>query len=292
METKTLALKRLFWKRVAKSTCKFGWHLYDATEQIETTTHVDRITGKWVDDDTVELTPHTKTSTERTVYLTFYRKKEWFKNLGSIRVLECFYNLFFWLRRCIGFLLPAVFVVGLIVSYCAARGSFGLDPSLLTRLGPIMFGTLGAWILLMGLESLFASIAKTVLKHEEGAGAALRVNSDGSFGFYEFNNRVTVAQKILYTLLTLFSMFCAMVVGIVLGQGFGESARPSFPAMEAADVWMSLLFCFSIVAMLALYVLAVIRIWKNKGAKFLFGLLATSVSFSLSFLFAAVMQLR
>lgn len=153
---KSLIIKKLGWKRVAKNVMRFGWELDDAVEHHDTTvttSYEGRVVG-----DTVYVDEHKDEKTKVRVHLDFHRDRSKFANLGAIFVFELFYNIFFYLRRLIGFCLPILLLGSLVVAMVDAQSELG------GNLGILLCSLFCAWLGLIALEGIFARIAHAILK--------------------------------------------------------------------------------------------------------------------------------
>ena len=221
METKSMRLKKLLSGRVIRNTKCFGWHLYDKTDVEETTTWVDSVDAEHMYGDKWKFTPHYNSETKYFLDVSFYRKSEWFKNLGGVKILEFFYNLIFLIRRIIGALLPAVFVIAMIF---VITGTSGNDDTTSNLVGAIFGGTFMTWVLLMLLEDIFAMIARGILKPADGREASLRVQSDGSYGYASgYGDDLSVGRKILLSLGSVVSTAVGLFIGGALGDAVALS---------------------------------------------------------------------
>lgn len=163
METKykDLTIKKFGWKRIAKNTQRFGWKMFNAKEETtitETTEYEGTVSG-----NKVTITPHTTTSTKTRVKLNFSRDPNKFVNLGSIAVLEMFYNIFFLIRRILASILPlaylAVFVIMILTN--SVPNSDNLQTA--TTVFLYTLGGTGVWLTMIILENVFAKIASKIL---------------------------------------------------------------------------------------------------------------------------------
>lgn len=161
MEFKSLSLKRRGWKRVARNTTRFGWNLENATElttKYTTTTYE----GKFVNDDTVEISPRDSVSYTTTIELTFSRDRDKIENMFLILMLEFWYKVFFVLRKFFGKFAIVAFV--LVMISCSFLQN---DTEMLY---PIMLGcmsVIGIWLVMRFLENTFSAIAARVIKFTE-----------------------------------------------------------------------------------------------------------------------------
>ena len=280
METKSMRLKKLLSGRVIRNTKCFGWHLYDKTDVEETTTWVDSVDAEHMYGDKWKFTPHYNSETKYFLDVSFYRKSEWFKNLGGVKILEFFYNLIFLIRRIIGALLPAVFVITMIF---VITGTSGNDDTTSNLVGAIFGGTFMTWVLLMLLEDIFAMIARGILKPADGREASLRVQSDGSHGYASgYGDDLSVAKKIF---LSIGSVVCA-VVGLFIGGAVGQAIAMGLIAdgtlTQGKFGNLSVIVAlFGTALTLFLIVVTIIKIWKAKTSRIFFMILDVIVSAAL-----------
>lgn len=277
METKSLRLKKLLSGRVIRNTRGFGWHLYDASDVTETTTWLDSVDAENVYDNKWKLTPHYNSETKYFIDLTFYRKNEWFKNLGSIKILEFFYNFVFILRRIIGAILPPAFVIFMIMSMVTFSKNNSEAGSVV---GAIFGGIFMSWILLMILEDIFSGIARGILKPADDADASLRVQSDGSYGYASgYGNNISIPKKIFLSLLSVVStavaLFFGGAIGDVIATGIEESGNPTSGILSGHTATIALI---GMPIVLLLLVITIVKTWKAKTSRMLFMFLNILVS--------------
>ncbi len=162
-KVKVLCVKRFGWKRIARNTERFGWTLDEAEEET-TTTHETTYEGEVVGDK-IYVKPHTTTSTKVRVWLTFWRNKDDFKNLMAIRLLELVYNILFYIRRIVGFFLPVVGVLSIIVvAFSNSTGGHYDDET--TQLSMYLLAAFASWISLIICEGILSRIAGAILKRK------------------------------------------------------------------------------------------------------------------------------
>ena len=272
METKSMRLKKLLSGRVIRNTKCFGWHLYDKTDVEETTTWVDSVDAEHMYGDKWKFTPHYNSETKYFLDVSFYRKSEWFRNLGGVKILEFFYNLIFLIRRIIGALLPPAFVIAMLF---VIIGTSSNDDPTGNLVGAIFGGAFMAWVLLILLEDIFAMIARGILKPADGREASLRVQSDGSHGYSSgYGNDLSVAKKIF---LSIGSVVCA-VVGLFIGGAVGQAVAAGLIAEGTLTQGkfgnLSVIVAlFGTALTLFLIVVTIIKIWKAKTSRILFMIL-------------------
>ncbi len=272
METKSMRLKKLLSGRVIRNTKCFGWHLYDRTDVEETTTWVDSVDAEHMYGDKWKFTPHYNSETKYFLDVSFYRKSEWFRNLGGVKILEFFYNLIFLIRRIIGALLPPAFVIAMLF---VIIGTSSNDDPTGNLVGAIFGGAFMAWVLLILLEDIFAMIARGILKPADGREASLRVQSDGSYGYSSgYGNDLSVAKKIF---LSIGSVVCA-VVGLFIGGAVGQAVAMGLIAdgtlTQGKFGNLSVIVAlFGTALTLFLIVVTIIKIWKAKTSRILFMIL-------------------
>lgn len=163
ISTKVLCVKKIGWKRIAKNFMRFGWDLDDAEQETtitKTTEYEITETPKGY-----HAKPHTNTSTKVRIWLTFTRRKSDFENLAAVRPLELFYNLFFYARRIVGFVLPilaiATFVLALLGGASTTNDMGGYN----TMVGWLL-AVFGIWVGLILLETILARIAGKILRRK------------------------------------------------------------------------------------------------------------------------------
>lgn len=155
VETKVLCVRKIGWKRIARNTQRFGWYLDNAeqhTTTTETTTYEGSISG-----DTITVTPHTTRSSKVRVWLSFYRYSS--EIPASVKTVELFYNLFFLVRRIIGFLLP-IALIPYIILFLLGQALSDLG-SLISMYWMIAFFS---WIALMIIEGILARVGHSLLR--------------------------------------------------------------------------------------------------------------------------------
>lgn len=157
---KYLTLRKFGWKRIAKNTQRFGWKLFDAEEETtitETTEYEGTISG-----DKLTITPHTRSSSSTKMNLSFSRDPDRFVNLGSIRILELFYNIFFLIRRILARLLPLAYIASIVLMLLSNSVPNGeLDTA--TTVFFYALGGTAVWLAMIILENIFAKIASKIL---------------------------------------------------------------------------------------------------------------------------------
>lgn len=280
METKSMRLKKLLSGRVIRNTKCFGWHLYDKTNVEETTTWVDSVDAEHMYGDKWKFTPHYNSETKYFLDVSFYRKSEWFKNLGGVKILEFFYNLIFLIRRIIGALLPAVFVIAMIF---VITGTSSNDDTTSNLVGAIFGGTFMTWVLLMLLEDIFAMIARGILKPADGREASLRVQSDGSYGYASgYGDDLSVGRKILLSLGSVVSTAVGLFIGGALGDAVALSLTENGTLTQGKFSNFSALVGLGGFALIFfLLVVTIIKIWKAKTSRIFFMILDIIVSAAL-----------
>ena len=287
METKSMRLKKLLSGRVIRNTKCFGWHLYDKTDVEETTTWVDSVDAEHMYGDKWKFTPHYNSETKYFLDVSFYRKSEWFTNLGGVKILEFFYNLIFLIRRIIGALLPAAFVIAMIF---VIIGSSSNDDPTGNLVGAIFGGAFMTWVLLIVLEDIFAMIARGILKPADGREASLRVQSDGSYGYASgYGDDLSVGRKIL---LSIGSIVCA-AVGLFIGGAVGQAVAAGLIAEGTLTQGkfgnLSVIVAlFGMALTLFLIVVTIIKIWKAKTSRILFMILDVIIPAALMILLMIV----
>ncbi len=159
LQTKTLCVKRFGWRRIARDRMCFGWQMTDAQEERtvteKTTYEVDERIGGYT------VTPRVSRSTKIRVWLSLCRRRSDFLNLGSIFVLELFYNIFFTVRRLLGLLLPLFALVTLV--FALAETILTGGQVFLTLVYALLI-SLAVWAVLILLETVLARIALKILK--------------------------------------------------------------------------------------------------------------------------------
>ena len=157
--TKNLSVKKFGWKRIAKNTQRFGWVISDAvehTEVTETTTYEATVYN-----DTIYVNPKTNRSSWVRVFLTFYRNS--YLIPASVKVIEFFYNIIFFLRRVLAFFVPiATVLVILFASMGGANAIDGGETIYMIGTGWVLIS--GFWLAFIILENILARIASGILK--------------------------------------------------------------------------------------------------------------------------------
>ena len=159
-ETKNLVIKKLGWKRICKNTQRFGWVLDDAYQHEETTV-TTTYTGEVVNDKIVIKEDNQK-STKVRVHLSFIRDRDWFVNFGKIRFLEIIYNIIFFFRRVLAFLLPIASIAALVV-FLFGKGDILLD----SLFGALYMAGFFVWIAFIIIENILARIAYSKMQIKE-----------------------------------------------------------------------------------------------------------------------------
>lgn len=161
IECKSLSLKRRGWKRIARNTTRFGWELEKATElttKYTTTTYE----GKFVSDNTVEISPRDSVSYNTTIELMFIRHRDKIQNMGLILMLEFWYNVFYWLRKFFWKIAKVAFVLAII-----GVGAFSDNMEMMYFVELGCMGVIGIWFVMRILENTFSAIAERVIKFIE-----------------------------------------------------------------------------------------------------------------------------
>lgn len=158
IQTKFLSVGRLGWRLVCHNMECFGWELYDA-EKVNTTTTTTTYEGE-IDGDTIHITPHTSTSTERRVDMTFCRDLDAYKNLFIVRFFEIFYNIVFVIRRILSHIVPSLFLIVMISWSFFSNFWQNENPELFETIVKIWL----AWPISFLLENIFPLIAKIFLR--------------------------------------------------------------------------------------------------------------------------------
>lgn len=280
METKSMRLKKLLSGRVIRNTKCFGWHLYDKTDVEETTTWVDSVDAEHMYGDKWKFTPHYNSETKCFLDVSFYRKSEWFKNLGGVKILEFFYNLVFLIRRIIGALLPPAFVIAMIFTFMSTSAK---DDPTVNLVAAVFGGSFMAWVLLMLLEDIFAMIARGILKPADGREASLRVQSDGSYGYASgYGDDLSVGRKILLSLGSVVSTAVGLFIGGALGDAVALSLTENGTLTQGKFSNFSALVGLGGFALIFfLLVVTIIKIWKAKTSRIFFMILDVIVSAAL-----------
>lgn len=157
VQIRHVSIKKIGWRRVAKNFMRFGWDLTSA-EQETTTTYDVKYEGKIINDK-IEIQDKTEEHTKVRVNLSFYRRKTDYKNLAAVMPIELVYNICFYARRLIGFVLP---FYGLILFIMMMAGMSG-DAELLNTVGMPCLALLFVWAGLIILEGVFSRIAGKIL---------------------------------------------------------------------------------------------------------------------------------
>lgn len=272
METKSMRLKKLLSGRVIRNTKCFGWHLYDRTDVEETTTWVDSVDAEHMYGDKWKFTPHYNSETKYFIELSFYRKSEWFRNLGGVKILEFFYNLIFLIRRIIGALLPAAFVIAMILAITSSSSNNDATGNLV---GAIFGGTFMSWLLLIVLEDIFAVTARGILKPADGEDASFRVQSDGSYSHASgYGNDISVVKKIFLSIGSVVGAAVGFFIGGALGDAIALSLTENSTLTQGKFGNLSVIVAlFGTALTLFLIVVTMIKIWKAKTSRILFMIL-------------------
>ncbi len=162
MQTKSLWVRQMGWQRIARNMGRFGWQLDDAVQQTETRTRTT-YNGYVSENGNVNINPHTTKSKKIRIHLSFVRYDEDFENIGSMGLLEFFYNLFFFIRSLVGFVLPFTFLV-LIPPIGPLVGGMLFGDEKWANIVGVVLGILGAWLVLIILENILSRIAGKILK--------------------------------------------------------------------------------------------------------------------------------
>lgn len=157
-QTKFLRVVPFGHKRVIRNERKFGWELVDYVKHTTTTTTTE-YEGKVHDNGDVTFTPHTSTSSKTRMELYFVRDKDRIANLGSVYLVEMWFNLIFLIRRIIGFFVPIVGVAFLLVALMG-----GSMDEVGKMVGTAFFVIILSWLAGIILEDILAAIGKKVLK--------------------------------------------------------------------------------------------------------------------------------
>ncbi len=155
-QTKTLRIKKLGWRRIAKNTQKFGWILDDAEEEV--TIERSRSYEGRVYNDTLYVDEKVKEKKKVVMVLSFHRDTSEFANYRKISIIEVFYNIIFLIRRIIGIVLP---ILTIIVFIFALMG--GTDQ--LPNEGSFYLTILFIWFFGIISENILASIFGHCLKY-------------------------------------------------------------------------------------------------------------------------------
>ncbi len=160
LQLKTLCLKKLGWKRVAKNQMRFGWDLYDGEEETTTTTTTTYETTFYEDKAYTE--EHKDVHSKTRIWLYFQRHRDNYQNLLAILPLEIIYNICFYVRRIIGFFLIPAFVIIIIASTVTSGSVMTEEESNIVSLWySIAFFS---WLILIAAENILSRIAGKILK--------------------------------------------------------------------------------------------------------------------------------
>ena len=281
LEWKSLRLKKLLSGRVIRNTKGFGWLVESKQTTAETTTWVDDVDAEHIYGKKWKFTPHYKSDTKYFLDVDFSRDDVWYKNLGSIKVLEFFYNVFFLLRRIIGSLVPIAFAIFLVYGFALGFNSNG-DTTLMIVGMPFMIGFI-AWIFLMILETTFSAIARSILKPADEYAESLRRISGGHSGY---GDDISVPKKIFLSILSL----VFVVAGFFVGGAIGSEVRYYIMAQNGgaglfqSQVPQMITFFVGVPLILFTAVMTMIKIWKGRTSRVLFMLLNILVTAALTFL--------
>lgn len=158
IQEKTIAVKKLGWKRVCKNTQRFGWKLQDAVQEERTsvtTSYEGRVSG-----DHVYIDEHNSSTTKIIMHLFFYRNRDAFSNISSIFVLELIYNLVFLVRRIIGFLLPLL-TIGVVLIAALGESEWLFKE---TNYGTLWGVAVLIWLVLIITENVLSIVASKILR--------------------------------------------------------------------------------------------------------------------------------
>lgn len=158
-ETKNLRLKRFGYQRIVKNSRKFGWTVTSIVEETETE-EKRKIEVEVDENGDVHVNDTTTTNKTITMVIGMVREPNDFVNLNTIRLLECVYNIFYYIRSLIGWILP--FFSGLIFIAALAGGGDAIFETSDSEwsVGVIWFLVLFAWLGLILLENILAGIAE------------------------------------------------------------------------------------------------------------------------------------
>ncbi len=155
-QTKTLRIKKLGWRRIAKNTQKFGWILDNAEQEV--TIERERSYEGRVYNDKLYIDEKVTERKKVVMVLSFHRDTSEFANYRQISIMEVFYNIIFLIRRIIGFFLPILTVIVLII---ALIGSIDQLPNE----GSFYLVLVFIWIFGIISENILASIFGHCLKY-------------------------------------------------------------------------------------------------------------------------------
>ncbi len=153
-------VRKFGWRRVAKNFMRLGWRLTDADEVTTYNTDITRTTYQIDGKDYVN--EEAKTTSKKRVELSFVRDSSWYTNLPAIFIFELLFTIIFNVRRIIGFFLPILGGIALLIG--AMGGSFKFGEFDNTTPFLIVFFIVIIWMVLMLLESLTAFIASKILR--------------------------------------------------------------------------------------------------------------------------------
>jgi len=164
LQTKILCLKKLGWKRVAKNQMRFGWDLDDGEEETTTTTTTTYETTFY--QDKAYTKKYEDTHSKIRILLYFVRNRDDYQNLFAILPLELIYNICFYVRRIIGFLLPPAFIFIMIAS-TATNGSGTNHTDDFATVFLWFSIAFVAWLILIAAEGILSRIAGRILKYKD-----------------------------------------------------------------------------------------------------------------------------
>ncbi|MBQ8859552.1 MAG: hypothetical protein IJ012_07205 [Clostridia bacterium] len=151
---------------MAKNIERFGWHLYNAEEHIETTTtdHYESDgSGRWIEGEFVREWKYKgkTTETKTRVYMDFCRNTAWYTNLPSVFLLEFLFNILVLVRRILGFLLLLFIPACILAIFLGGGQVFAIYETPLPQLfAACFFG----WLGLIIAEEIVSFSASKILK--------------------------------------------------------------------------------------------------------------------------------
>lgn len=162
-QTKYISVKKMGWKRIARNVQRFGWVLDDAEEEV--IINRSRSYEGNVYDDKVYIKENVKEKRKVLIHLSFHRDGNDFENLNSISIIEIFYNIIYFIRKILAWILPifsiVVFVIMLLGQSDELFGNGYLAP-----MGTYYVLCLIFWGVGILTENILANVASSILRYK------------------------------------------------------------------------------------------------------------------------------
>lgn len=162
IKDKFLSVKPWGSKRVVKLIRRFGWELYDATENTEITETTEYHTE--IEDGEIKETKTTSRSKYTTYDLHFVRDSSAFFNLPAIFLPELLFNVVFFFRRITGTLAPLAIAAFAIMVFLAGGDADIIANDSISR---VCVAEIVVWIALRICEQILSITAKLILKRKK-----------------------------------------------------------------------------------------------------------------------------